>query len=107
VSPIFIPFISVLFLILWASSSTTIIKRYADKGHPCRTPLCNLKKPELKPLLVTQASELLYIFYTHFIIVGPKLKAVSAWYITSHRTVSNAFSKSRNAIIPFLSFNLV
>ena len=106
-SPILIPFISLLCLILWARSSTTIINKYAERGQPCLTPLLNLKKGELNPLFVTHASDLQYIVFTHLIKSVPKLKSLNASCMTSHLIVSKAFSKSKKAIIPFLSINFV
>ena len=45
--PMLIPLISLFFLILIAKISATMINRYADRGHPCLTPLVIIKSSEL------------------------------------------------------------
>ena len=54
-----IPLMLVLALIAFPRTSTESMKRYGDKGQPCRTPLCNLKNLLDHPLFKTQLSMLL------------------------------------------------
>ena len=43
------------------SNSMAMIKSRAERGQPCLTPHCSIKKGEEKPLLMTQLETFLYI----------------------------------------------
>ena len=49
-----IPFIFLLWRVCIARISAHKMKRYGDKGQPCRTPRPRLKYSECQPLLVTE-----------------------------------------------------
>ena len=69
-----IPFMFRLHLIAFAKISTDSMKRYGERGQPCLTPLCGLKKLLDHPMFRTQLSVLLQNVGVQFIKKGPKPK---------------------------------
>ncbi len=74
---ILIPLMFLSYLILLARISIAKINDYADRGHPCLTPLSSLKYPPVLQLLIIVDSILLYIILIYPINLSPTFTSFS------------------------------
>ena len=97
---ILILLILLLSLMAIARIPTTSRNRSALKWQLCHIPIWGLKKELEYSLLVTQVLMFVYSVLRQFLKKGPKLKPSRHFIKKDHCTMSKAFSKSRNIIIP-------
>ena len=104
---IFIPFISLLFLIIHDRGSAWIINNNADIASPCLMPLDNGKYSEIVPFVMRALFAYLYIVLIQPMNRSPKLNFFNTLKSHDHSTRSKAFSWSRRSIMESSDFELM
>ena len=95
---VFIPLISLLFLIILERGSAWIINNIADIASPCMIPLDNGRYSEIVPFVMSALCAYLYIVLIQLMKRSPKLNFFNTLKSQDHSTRSKAFSWSSSNI---------
>ena len=104
---IFIPFISLFFLIIHDRGSAWIINNNADIASPCLMPLDSGKYSEIVPFVMRALFAYWYKVLIQPMNRSPKLNFFNIVKSHDHSTRSKAFSWSRRSIMESSDFELI